>query len=106
MGVFSGAFRKYVQYYLQNDSISVDLDFEVGSNEGFAGIWKKPQSGAKYSCHFGFYRYPSILAGDFDQGGEPNIDPKYKQYGWESYFKQRGDYGYYTNTDCLDKWWE
>jgi len=104
-GVFSGNFRKYVHYYLKNDSISVNLDFEVSSNEGFAGSWVNPKSGKEYSCHFGFHRYPSSLAGDFDQGGEPNIDPKYKPFGWESYFKQRQGYGSYSNTDCQDKWW-
>lgn len=104
-GMFSGKFRKYFYYYLQNDSISVDLDFEVSSREGYAGSWKSATSEKDYPCHFGFFRYPGFLAGDFDQGGEPNIDPKYKAFGWEKYFKQRGDYGSYSNTDCIDKWW-
>jgi len=106
-GIFQGKYRKYFVYNWQDKKIQhADSYMELGEEEGFAGVWIDEKKGKSYPCHFGFYRYPSELAGDFDYGGgEPIINPKYRSYGWEPYF-QEGNLGFYRQRDCKDQWWE
>ena len=94
-------------YFLENDSIIIAESIELSDLEGYAGIWKSIISGKEYSCHFGFNRYSEELGGDFDnRGGEPLINEKYKNSGWQTQFTlNSGKFGYYWNTDCIDKWW-
>ncbi len=103
-GIFTGHFKKHFTYDVRSKIISNYVDMELGENEGFGGVWISPSSQKSYRCHFGFANYPSSLADDFDAGGEPNIDLKYKKYGWEEYFSKTG-YAPYFSTDCEDDWW-
>lgn len=107
-GVFFGSFRKYIMYSWKNHKFfPADGYTERGSEEGFAGFWKNSSNNSTYECHFGFERYPEDIAGDFDIGdGEPIINPKYKEYGWNSNFEMNGEneWGYYWSLDC-SKWW-
>ena len=105
-GVFSGKFKKMFSYRMGDAPQFKEPDEETGEREGFAGVWTDPSNGNEYPCHFGFKQYPEVLTGDFDAGGEPNIDPKYKTYGWARYFEKRNGFAYYTNIECDNDWWK
>lgn len=108
-GVFKGVFRRHLTL---NDKVADRKTFdniqaEVSWKEGFAGSWIDPKNGTEYRCHFGFYRYPEILTGDFDtKGGEPHIHPKYQSFGWDNYFEKQNGHGVYSNTECDYDWWK
>lgn len=105
-GIFTGNFRKYFSYQVGDGSPFKEINEETGDREGFAGVWTDSSAGKEYACYFGFKQYPEALTGDFDAGGEPNIDPKYKTYGWANYFEKRNGFAYYNNIECDDIWWE
>lgn len=108
-GVFKGVFRKYISATNRDkgNPIFGNIDGEVSHKEGFAGVWIDPENAKEYRCLFGFYRYPEILADDFDtKGGEPHIHPKYKSFGWDSFFQKQEGHGIYTNVECSYDWWK
>mgnify|MGYP001226816046 FL=1 len=106
-GVFQGSYRKYLIYsWKDNSIIPADNHMELSDSEGYAGVWKNLDSMKEYSCLFGFSRYSEELGGDFDnRGGEPIINLKYKNSGWETQYTHEVNIGYYWNVDSNDKWW-
>ncbi len=107
-GVFKGIFRIYFHYDIVTKKIYDDNNTEeYNYSRGFVGNWIDSMNKNYYPCHFGLMRYPPEIGGDFDDGGgEPIINPKYRQYGWESHFEsESGNLGFYWPIDCKNKWW-
>lgn len=107
-GIFKGSFRKYFVYSINENKLQfLDGYTEFGDMGGWLGIWTQQKTGAEYDCLFGFDRLPPSWGNDFDDGGgEPIINPKYKNYGWESHFdSEHSNLGFYLPMDCDNKWW-
>jgi len=104
---FQGKFIRHFAQYIKSEKISTKNNKLGEIRDGFAGVWVDKTNNKTYDCFFGFHRYPGSLT-DFDaRGGVSLMKPKYKNYGWESYYNlEKGKYGDYWNKECGNTWWE
>lgn len=107
-GIFEG---KFVSYWEKDDSGKIHYkDFPFEGNNQFAGTWLKYSGTKPLIANWGTFRIPN--SGDLDVGtSEFGVDPKFKEYGWESFLNYRF-YGVDKETknkaeeEELKTWWK